>query len=152
MKKIPLTQGKVAIVDDGDHSNLSQFKWYAHREKRTWYARTNLKDPDGKSRTIRMHQLLLKAPLVDHRDGDGLNNRRGNLRPCTFSQNAMNRRSRKTFKGVFLDKRDGRWMAVIRTGGRNIALGRFKTRRAAAEAYDGAARRLFGEFAWLNEK
>jgi hypothetical protein len=112
-----------------------------------WYARRS----EGKWNKLYMHRELTGWALVDHKNRDGLDNRRGNLRPASKSQNAANapRRSDSTnqFKGV-RPSSGGRpsWVARIQ----NRHLGTFPTEEAAALAYDAAARETFGEFAWLN--
>ncbi len=92
-------------------------------------------------------------PEVDHRDGDTFNNRWNNLREATRSQQKMNRRkpgpSSSGIKGVFLDKRDGRWYARITVNYWRIHLGRFKSKEEAARAYAAAAEQHYGEFACL---
>jgi len=105
--------------------------------------------------TIRMHRFILSAKagdLVDHRDGDGLNNQKVNLRLATTAQNGRNQRrradNRSGFKGV---KANGsKWMARIRANNQRIFIGNFSTKEDAARAYDAVARLLFGEFARLN--
>lgn len=151
MKEILLSQNKVAIVDDSDFEMLSQWKWSAmqdaHHEK--WYAMRK----DG-HKTILMHRLITDAPSgldVDHIDNDGLNNRRGNLRICTRSQNLANQPAKPNnisgYKGASWDKRTGRWIAFISVENKNINLGRFDTPKEAHEAYITAAQKYFGEFA-----
>ena len=150
-REIPLTRGYVAIVDDEDFDWLTQWSWHVARAPRGGlYA--------ARSRTIpgpkKMHQLLIEAPkgcVPDHRNGNGLDNRRENLRVATRSQNAMNKRIRagvSGFRGVTPNKR--RWMAKIRVSGRHHYLGNFATAAEAARAYDSAARALHGPFARLN--
>jgi hypothetical protein len=105
-----------------------------------------------------MHRQLLgltdPSEQVDHRNHDGLDNRRENLRPCTNQQNQHNQRKRagctSRYKGVHWDFRNGSWRAAIKAEGRTIHLGRFQDEDDAARAYDDAARRLFGEFALTN--
>ena len=158
MKTIPLTQGKFAIVDNEDFDFLSQWKWAAHHDHNTWYAVRSEKISDGaeygKRQLIRMHRVILNAPektAVDHKNGDGLDNRRSNLRLATQEQNLWNqRRSRRNtsgFKGVSFHKPKKRWRATITANGRQITIGAFKTKEAAYEAYKQAARILHGEFA-----
>jgi hypothetical protein len=110
---------------------------------------------DGRS-TIYMHRLLmgLNGPLVDHWDGDGLNNRRDNLRLATGTQNCANRRRQVTagtpFKGVTFDRFTGSYKAQVMVHLVNHHLGRFADAADAARAYDDAARHYFGAFAKLN--
>lgn len=154
---IPLSRGKWAIVDIGDAPKVLPFRWYAkpyHRGK-LWYAARNVWD-GKKQRTQLMHALLAPAEEIDHHDGDGLNNRRSNLRPCTHTQNMQNMNhtvNQTGFKGVAIEKRRGRrdrWVAQIRVNGKHMRLGRFKTPEAAASAYNAAALRFFGNFAKPN--
>jgi hypothetical protein len=152
LRTIELTQGKVALVDDEDYDWLSQWKWYAHRNPKTriyWYARR-----DEKRRTIFMHREILRTSRgsqVDHRDQNGLNNQKSNLRDCTHAQNMQNRRpSAKTgFRGVTQYRKDT-WKSEIKTNGLRIYLGYYATAEEAARAYDRAAIKYFGEFAKLN--
>jgi hypothetical protein len=150
--EIPLTQGKVAIVDVADYEWLSQWKWCANNQHGIWYA-VRAKRPE----LIRMHRVILDAKagqIVDHIDGNGLNNRRANIRLCTSHQNSMNM-SRQTrgssrFRGVAWQKTQNVWVARIRDGEKLLYLGRFSDEVKAALAYDAAAQRIFGEFARLN--
>lgn len=154
MREIPLTQGKTALVDDGDFDLVSRFKWQAAKAPRTWYAH-RVEYGGKRKKTESMHRLILDAPLgmlVDHINGNGLDNRRDNLRLATKGQNNYNTRLRRDnatgYKGV---KRNClRWVARIRIDRRLIHLGSFSTKEDAARAYDSAARRHFGEFAKLN--
>lgn len=158
MKRIPLTQGKFAIVSDADYAFLSQWKWCLHRTKGKEYACRN--SPRPNRRTITMHRVVLERKLghsrfdlVDHRDTNGLNNQRRNLRSATTSQNHQNRvksGGRSQFKGVRQQVKGGRWQARIKVNGTDIHLGQFDTARAAARAYNRAAQRHFGKFARLN--
>jgi hypothetical protein len=147
MKEIILTQGKVALVDDEDYKWLNKYKWCAHKNKRYWYAKRN-------SGRIFMHREIMKTPIdlmVDHKDTNGLNNQRYNLRNCTNRQNLQNGRSNSTNKGTTFDKVNNKFLAQIRVGGRQIKLGRFITEKEAALAYNNAAIILHGEFANLNQ-
>jgi len=151
-KLIPLTRGKFAIVDAADYEWLNQYKWHVQKHKNTSYARTQ---KNGKS--IRMHRLITGAPshlLVDHRDSNGLNNRRTNLRLCTHQENVYNRRPRpgstSRYKGVYRKKTSKKYVANIRNNGKILFLGYFDDEIEAAIAYDIKAMELFGEFAYLN--
>jgi hypothetical protein len=154
MKKIPLTQGQVALVDDCDFERVVALgSWYynqgyaVHGERRR-----------GKYHTTLMHRLILGDPQgdTDHANGNGLDNRRCNLRACSRSQNAKNQRPRnrpdKTshFKGVGWYKPYGKWRAKIMVDYRTIHLGYFASEEDAARAYDEAARKYHGQFARLN--
>lgn len=155
-KRIPLTQGKVAIVDNADFERLSQWKWHAREAPRTWYA---VRSPwkQGKGTTIYMHRVIMNAlpgQTTDHRNLDGLDNRHINLRLCTNSQNVANSRKRANctsqFKGVSWHKATRKWRAQIKVNGRKKHLGGFADEHEAARVYNVAARKYFGEFARLN--
>ena len=171
MKKIPLTQGKVALVDDEDFDELSKWKWQASPARRadgtirTWYAARSIRAGDRK-RWVGMHRQILGVddPRVDidHSDGDGLNNQRSNIRRATRQENLRNQRKSSgcssQYKGVY-NHRVGkkRWQAMINDGpvgktgvARRRSLGYFSSESDAARAYDKAASESFGEFALLN--
>ena len=151
-KLIPLTRDKFAIVDAEDYGRLNQYKWHVNISYRGEYAVrcSGLKK-------IKMHRLLLNAPpgrLVDHRDGNGLNNRKANLRLCTHKENARNARPSKggssRYKGVCWHKATKKFDARIEVDGKRYSLGRFDDEIEAAVVYDIKAMELFGEFAYLN--
>jgi AP2 domain/HNH endonuclease len=156
---IPLTKGQVAIVDAADFARVSGYAaWYAQSRSdgKGWYACARVPGSGRGGKKVLMHKLLIQdAARVDHWDGDGLNNRRANLRPCTQSENCANARKQAAtssrFKGVYLDRHRQRWAAEITHQRRKIHLGRFVSEQAAAQAYNLAALELFGEFAKLNE-
>ena len=157
MKTVPLhgpaAAGRVALVDDEDYGLVMQYKWRPKKESHTTYAMTTV--PGTRNATIKMHQIIMGANGVDHRNRDGLDNRRSNLRPATVSQNAMNKKRcrRPTvsgFKGVAWRHDRSKWFARIYLDGRQIYLGMYDSAQEAARAYDTAARDLFGEFARLN--
>lgn len=164
MKTIPIIPGTCVLVDDEDFGFLSQWKWYALRGNRTWYAiRTEFSA--GKHTTIYMHRVIAGAKPgenVDHVDGNGCHNWRANLRVATARQNGRNRTHKQIgcsskFKGVIREKRADKWRARIRAGNigpnglaKTISLGLFDSEIDAAYAYDSAARKYFGPFAALN--
>jgi hypothetical protein len=159
MREIPLTQGMVAMVDDEDYDLVSQYKWYARKSRgSTWYAGANIRKPDGKETVIEMQRFLMgpspDGRTVDHRNRNGLDNQRGNLRWATQSQQCHNsgirRHNTSGFVGVFWHKPAGAWAARIGKDRKCIRLGYFDTREEAARAYDAKAIELFGEFACLN--
>lgn len=157
MLLIKLTKGKFAKVDDSDFYYLNQWKWQASERGKTFYAVRSVKDKiTGKRIQIKMHRILLnvsdKSIFVDHKDHDGLNNQRVNLRECTRSENGKNRlpskRSSSRFLGVkFASKK---WRAEIKVDGKNKHLGCFALEIDAARAYNDAAIIHHGEFANLN--
>jgi hypothetical protein len=148
MKEIKLSQNKVAIVDDEDYEFLSEFTWYAQRNRTIFYA--------YRQYNILMHRVIIKAKkgdLVDHINGDGLDNRKSNLRIATNQQNQRNRHivwSSSGYKGVSYDKERDKFSAGIRIDGKTIHLGRYNTAIEAAIIYDEAALEKFGDFARLN--
>jgi hypothetical protein len=158
MKHIPLTKGFVALVDDGDFQWVSQYNWHVKadpRYPRLFYARRDFHDHFGKTRCQFLHRLIMKAPpglVVDHINGDGLDNRRENLRLCTVGENARNRRKHRNntsgFTGVY--KQGSRYISRIRVGGKLLHVGSFLCPEDAARARDKAALEHFGEFASLN--
>jgi len=157
MKKVELSQGKVALVDDADFAAVSQFTWCAHKAHKRpgkWYAHTNVKREDGTRTTLTMHHAVLPGvSQIDHRNNDGLDNRRSNLRPATHAQNARNRRKprhgRNPFKGVY-PLPSGKWRVCICVSGQQHGLGVFSSPETAAHVYDSAARKFFGDFAKVN--
>lgn len=161
--EIPLTRGLVALVDDRDAAAVRVHRWAAMRGIRTWYAhRSGIPRQGGGYTGQLMHTFLTGWPRVDHVNGDGLDNRRANLRPASAVQNAQNsrkyRRSSSRYRGVFWKSSRRRWMAQIYISEpdgqqprcRKIHLGTFVDERAAAHAYDIAAREHFGQFAAVN--
>ena len=170
MREIQLTKGKVALVDDADFDWLNQWKWSAMTANQTFYAIRTDRSITPRV-TVRMHRLILglhkgDIRLADHKDHNGLNNQRENLRISNDSQNAANRNilpnSRSKYLGVThrIDKRNGRninyWQAQIRKDGRTNFLGYFPYTNdgeiEAAKAYDKAAINIHKDFANLNFK
>ena len=153
MKRVMLTHGYSATVDDADYDAVRRHRWYALRTHQLVYAARRVG-----SRIVLMHRAVLRAPCrrrVDHVDGDGLNNRRRNLRLCSHAQNIRNsrkqrRRTSSRYKGVWWAAWARRWRAAIMVDGRAEHLGYFHKESAAARAYDAAARARFKQFAAVN--
>jgi hypothetical protein len=157
MKEIQLTQGYVALVDDEDFERINQHKWCVMKTSRGGlYAKRALWE-NKKCFSLLMHVEILGTRntkvQIDHIKGNGLNNQKSNLRPCTFSQNQMNSRKKtgKTsrFKGVHIGYK-GKFYARIKLNYKEIRIGSFETEILAAMAYNEFAKRLYGEFASLN--
>jgi hypothetical protein len=147
MKEIYLTQNKVTQVDDEDFAELSKFKWKATKDGNTWYAGRWYK-----GNYIIMHRVIMQTPttlVVDHKDGDGLNNQKYNLRNCSVSTNTQNMQHRKT-QGVTWVKARRKFRARITVNGSIVSLGVFLTEAEAALAYNKAATLYFGQHAKLN--
>lgn len=144
MRTIPLANGGDALVDDEDYLRLVEFRW---RRSSNGYV---VRGMNGKHPA--MHQEIVRAPEVDHKNGDRFDNRRGNLRPATHRQNCQNARpkGRSEFKGVSWVESKQRWWARIKLPDRRLWLGSFVSEEDAARAYDVAAGEHFGEFARLN--
>lgn len=152
MKKIKLTQEKYAMVDDDDYEFLSQFNWYAFKNHGTYRA---VRCASGLKRTVYMSRDLMKplsGMVVDHINGDTLDNRKCNLRVCTSAENIRNRKLHKNsisgYKGV--RKQGKNWRATIRANDKRIFLGVFNTKEEAAAAYNEASKKYHGEFARIN--
>lgn len=152
--EITLTQGYVALVDEADADLVLAHKWCALRQGNLVYAQRGVRKPDGRWTCRSMHAFLTGFAMTDHRNGDGLDNRRSNLREATKTQNNRNGRRRNGisgFKGVTLtNPRTGLWKARIGVDMRTVCIGYFATAEDAARAYDAAARELHGEFATFN--
>lgn len=161
MREIPLTKGYIALVDDEDYEGLAGYKWQAtvkKRNSRLIYAQ-RVETCQGKQTAIWMHRVILGAPKgmeVDHRNGNGLDNQRGNLRLATHAQNICNsilEANTSGFRGVFYDRtpRKGkRYRVRLKRQGIIYRFGVYQDAFEAACVYDDAATILFGEFARLN--
>lgn len=155
IRLIPLTQDRNAIVDAIDYDFLMQWNWHTHKKSygEKYYAARSLSGD-----ILMMHNVILpvrRGLEVDHIDGDGLNNRKNNLRPATHSQNQKNRKKQKSksgFKGISLDKRytNKKWRVYINSNGKRINCGGYATQEDAARIYDEAAKKYHGDFAALN--
>lgn len=158
--------GRVALVDDADYDLVMQYRWYVWERTRSNgsidgpYAITRSAICGGRRQNLKMHRLLMPGALqVDHKNGDGLDCQRSNLRVASDSQNRGNERKRHSyngrrtssrFKGVYWGKRERKWVAQIGVNGRHRGLGSFADETAAARAYDAAALEAWGEFACVN--
>ena len=162
---LPLKWGYHAVIDDTDAPLVAPYVWTAKITKKkngriAVYATRWTQDAAGNRRRIMMHADLLgfrEGCEIDHRNGDTLNNRRGNLRFASREQNQWNagRRLDNTsgFKGATYDastRGTKKWKASIQYRGKRKTIGRFTTAEEAADAYDAEAIRLFGEFARPN--
>lgn len=142
---------KFVAVDLCDMPRVTPYEWKITESRPGYfYARGNV---DGV--LVYMHRLLVGAKpgqVVDHKDGDGLNNRRSNLRPCTHGENSRNKKVApgRRWKGIALYRDKKIWVARIAKNGITYYLGSFATPRKAAAVYNRVARRLHGEFALLN--
>jgi hypothetical protein len=160
-REINLPGGHVTLVDDDDHERVVDagpwFFWQKPSAPQCVYAYRNILHPSGGRRvdgslrrtTQPLHKFLTGWKLTDHINGDGLDNRRANLRPATLGQNVANSRRRANssgYKGVCWHKRDQQWCA--RVG--DTWLGGYADPVQAAMAYDDAARARYGEYARLN--
>lgn len=152
MKEIEICGGAKAQVDDDDYDRLVKIKWYLC----CGYAVNRSRGANGVIKWTRMHRVVNNTPdgmYTDHIDGNKLNNQKENLRTCTKRQNNMNKtkNNNKTgYKGVWYEQKSGKYMATITINRKQRTIGRFKTKEAAAIAYNKAALQLHGEFAHLN--
>jgi hypothetical protein len=149
MKRIKLTHGKFAIVDNDDFDMLSEHKWCAVKKSKTFYAVSRI---NGK--VVYMHHLILsirKNQVIDHIDGNGLNNRRENLRRATRQQNLLNRGVQKNNssgkKGVTYCRQTKKWRAIIAYKRKQVCLGRHESKELASMAYKRAAKKYHKQFA-----
>lgn len=153
----------VALVDDADYDYLNKWGWQIFKKNDTSYYAVREISLDGVTHKIQMHRLILGLTdpkiQVDHKDHDGLNNQRSNLREASNSQNGANRRCAKNstskYLGVHIPSKSyygNRWAVTISINRKTKYVGCFKTEEQAARAYDEAAKIYHGEFANLNFK
>lgn len=155
---VRLGNGGIAIIDKNDIALVEKYNWFSHKEGNNTYAYANILLKNGKRTCIKMHRILLGLKniksIADHKNKNGLDNRRENLRVCTKSQNAQNKRKlpnrSSKYKGVCFDKSRNVWISYIRKDYKMINLGRFNSEEDAARSYDAKAKDLFGEYASIN--
>lgn len=156
MKIIWLTQGQFALVDDEDYGRLIKHRWHAHKNGNRYYARTTIVTDAGSTKVL-MHRMITNAKpteVCDHKDLNGLNNQKDNIRNCNRSENGRNVIPKighsSKFKGVHFHKDTGKWVARITVGKKLNYLGLFASEVDAANTYNLKAKELHGEFARLN--
>jgi hypothetical protein len=156
MIEVRLACGLIAMIDDEDEDVVMRHKWHVNRRFHTRYAITTARDESGKKKVLKMHRIIMRVDdpsvEVDHINGNGLDNRRHNLRLATAAQNRQNRPAQSNntsgFKGV--SRLGKKWRAYIGSGGELLYIGVFDSPADAALARDAKARELHGEFARLN--
>ncbi len=156
-REVPLSQGKVALVDDEDFARVSQYRWHAKAPRpasyrHSWYAFRNVG-----GRHLSLHAFILQPSaglIVDHIDGNGLQNCRFNLRLASFSENGQNTRKfsgcSSPYKGVCWNNEKQKFQVRLSVNGRVVHLGWFTDEIEGANHYDFAAAQCFGPFARLN--
>ncbi|MGC2102051.1 MAG: AP2 domain-containing protein [Candidatus Sulfotelmatobacter sp.] len=160
MREIPLTQGKVALVDEEDYERVMAVgSWRADLNCRHWYAKGSVKLSTGEYYSLPMHRFIMglekgDSRKVDHKDRvNTLDNRKSNLR-VTLDQNSQNmglpKHNTSGFKGVCWNKHMEKWQAFIQVKSKKIYLGHFPNLELAAQIYDSAATELHGDFAVTN--
>lgn len=150
MKKVLLTRGRYASVDEEDYRLVSHYNWYLKIYKNREYAETTTGGRKNRKH-IKMHQLILSEKGIDHINGNGLDNRRSNLRKVTQQQNLFNAGLRKDnksgYRGVNWHASAQKWRSYISLNGKQNHLGLFKNLESAIEARKKAAYFFYGEFA-----
>lgn len=148
MKEIKISNGYTTLVDDDDFEKLNKIKWQSLVKSNTIYACNNIG---------RMHRIIMdakKGEIIDHLDGNGLNNQKSNLRNCTFQENMRNKRTwgKIKYNGVSFNKKTKNFpfRCRITINKKSIHLGYFKTAELAAKEYNKNALLYFGEYAKLN--
>lgn len=164
-RKIPLTKGYEAVIDDEDWELVTRYKWhavpkifkngkvYVRAAARIW------NKTEKKYENWVVSNWIMRPPkgmVVDHINGNPLDNRRENLRVCTQSQNIFNKKAStpgitSKYRGVSWDKRRGKWKCVITKNGKQIQIGRYETEKGAAVAYNLHIEKYFTDTkVWLN--
>lgn len=151
---VPLTMGYEAIIDAADADRIGKHSWTAMVKRGTVYVKRAYMR-NGKSITVLLHREVMNVAddvLIDHRNGNGLDNTRANLRPATTSQNMCNRpapsNNTSGFKGVCFSKASKKWTAQFVFRGKTIYVGVYPTPEDAYAARRKADAKLYGEFAW----
>lgn len=157
MKLIPLSQGEFAIIDDDDYDDASYFKWYCRKYKGTdrKYAITSIWN--GKSYfKVYLHNFISGVKHPDHKNNNGLDNRKENLRIATHADNSrnrsMDRKNTSGLKGVSFHKHTKKWRATLSINNRSVSLGFYDDKIHAAKVYDGISMLIFGQFAKTNRQ
>ena len=153
IKKIKLTQSKETFIDSEDYEKIKSYNWYYHS---SGYAACKQKI-NNIWKTILLHRVIMNCPnnkQIDHINGNGLDNRKENLRICTHAENGRNTKKRKgttsKYKGIYWYKALSKWSVRIRFNYKWIFIGYFNDEKEAAKAYNEKAKELFGKFAKLN--
>lgn len=153
MKRVKLTCGKYALIDDEDFDRIEKHSWHLVKIGSVFYAATGIWNGSNMT-TYYLHRFIMNTPkrlVTDHIDGNGLNNQKSNLRVCTSSQNHMNTGLQKNntsgYRGVMWYKRDKKWLAVIKIDKKLINLGKYKEKSKAIEIRSKAEKKYYKEFA-----
>lgn len=154
-REIKISDGSYVLIDEDDYERVGKWKWSANGNG---YAVRNERYAPKKYRKQYLHRFIIgakKGQIVDHINGNTLDNRKSNLRICDLKGNARNSRGKggrySKYKGVTLDKVSRKWVAQIGVDGKNINLGQFETELEAAKTYNEAALKLHGDFAYIND-
>jgi len=149
---------KIVLIDEEDYDLIKDYKWSVRKHRNTFYSVANIKKDNKRHTTIQMHRLIIglyDERIIDHKNRNGLDNRKENLRVCTNFENAKNARKRKDgktskYKGVSFRTSHDKFLSRIQVNKKRIHLGYFKNEIEAAKAYNAAALKYHGEYAYLN--